>query len=533
MAAPNILCDCTGMSEKRWLECREHGPKGDIEYTVGGSDVAVIFGLSPWTTPLELWMVKKGRMKPKAPPNPKQLLMGHMLEPIAAHFYGLQTGNTVIDDNHLYQHANLEYALANIDRRYMRKEDGESGVLECKSLTYHKAADWADGAIPIYYELQLRYYLAVMDQRHGAFSALWGNNPEHDLATPHIERDQAREDIIFEKLDRWIWSLRHDKPPTMEDVKPNLAMAALARIYGASKKGLPTIELPMKFEPKLRKIAALQKENTELKGMIKKNEEAIEAHSVRIAELMKNHEHGILTTTTDRLTLAPDHRESLLRRGLTDEAIERLGYKSTPVVGFHALAQSLLDEGYTLFGVPGFYRDEDGRWTMAVWRRGILIPGTYFGKIQGFQIRLDHKMKKGGKFLTFSSRDELDGTMGENWCHMVGPVREKILLIEGYMKADIVHHFTGQTMLAIPGVTSLQHLEAALKDLIPLGVRHVMTCFDMDYLKNWHVENAYRNLVTLLGKLDITFGTYLWVPDHNGLDDYIWEFCLNQGKAPE
>ena len=49
-----------------------------------------------------------------------------------------------------------------------------------------------------------------------------------------------------------------------------------------------------------------------------------------------------------RLTLASDHRENLLRRGLTDEAIERLGYKSTPVVGFHALAQSLLDEGYTL-----------------------------------------------------------------------------------------------------------------------------------------------------------------------------------------
>lgn len=56
---------------------------------------------------------------------------------------------------------------------------------------------------------------------------------------------------------------------------------------------------------------------------------------------------------------------------------------------------------------------------------------------------------------------------------------------------------------------------------------------NMDYLKNWHVENAYRNLVALLGKLDITFGTYLWVPDHNGLDDYIWEFCMNQGKAPE
>lgn len=301
MAAPNILCDCTGMTNEMWLKCREHGPKGNIEYTVGGSDVATIFGLSPWTTPLELWMVKKGRMKPKSPPNPDQLAMGHMLEPIAAHFYAQRTGNTVTDDNYLYQHATLEYALANIDRRYTRKEDGEGGVLECKSLTYHKAADWADGAIPIYYELQLRYYLAVLDEKHGAFSALWGNNPENDLATPHIERVQAKEDIIFEKLDRWIWSLRHDKPPTMEDVQPQLAMDALARIYGAGKKGLPTIEFPRKYEPQLRKIAALQVENAQLKGVIKKNEEAIEAHSVRIAELMKEHEHGILTTTTDKL----------------------------------------------------------------------------------------------------------------------------------------------------------------------------------------------------------------------------------------
>lgn len=301
MAAPNILCDCTGMTNEMWLKCREHGPKGNIEYTVGGSDVATIFGLSPWTTPLELWMVKKGRMKPKSPPNPDQLAMGHMLEPIAAHFYAQRTGNTVTDDNYLYQHATLEYALANIDRRYTRKEDGEGGVLECKSLTYHKAADWADGAIPIYYELQLRYYLAVLDEKHGAFSALWGNNPENDLATPHIERVQAKEDIIFEKLDRWIWSLRHDKPPTMEDVQPQLAMDALARIYGAGKKGLPTIEFPRKYEPQLRKIAALQEENAQLKDAIKKNEEAIEAHSVRIAELMKEHEHGILTTTTDKL----------------------------------------------------------------------------------------------------------------------------------------------------------------------------------------------------------------------------------------
>lgn len=70
--------------------------------------------------------------------------------------------------------------------------------------------------------------------------------------------------------------------------------------------------------------------------------------------------------------------------------------------------------------------------------------------------------------------------------------------------------------------------ETTLKELTGLGVRHVMTCFDMDYLKNWHVEAAYVNLVNLLGGLPLTFGTYLWSPDYNGLDDFIWEFFMEK-----
>ena len=301
MATPIILCDCAGMSEKRWLECREHGPKGDIEYTVGGSDVATIFGLSPWMTPKELWMIKKGRMKPKDKPNPLQLEMGHLLEPIAAHFYAQRTGDTVTDDTNMYQHADFPYALADIDRRITRKADGEPGVLECKSCTYHKASDWADGAYPLYYEFQLRYYLAVMDVDFGAFSALWGNNPDYDLATPSLIRDRAKEDMIFERLDQWIWSLRHDKPPNMTEVEPKLALESLARICGPSQASLPTIEVPRKYEKSLRGIATLQDENTALGQQIKDNEKKIMAHSVRIAELMKAHEHGVLTTTKDKL----------------------------------------------------------------------------------------------------------------------------------------------------------------------------------------------------------------------------------------
>ena len=303
MGKPNILIDTAGMDNDRWLECRMHGPLGDIPYTVGGSDVAAIFGVSPWTTPLELWLIKKGRIKPLEKSNANQLQMGHLLEPIAAYWYEQKSGNAVTEDTNLYQHADHPYALANFDRRFTRASDGEPGILECKSCTYHKAGDWAEDAIPLYYELQLRFYLAVADVDIGAFSAVWGNNPDNDLAMPEIVRDRAKEDMIFERLEEWIWSLENDKPPTMQDVKPKLALESLARIYGSSQKNLPTVEFSGKYEKSLRKIAMLQGELSTRNAEIKKLEKEIEAHSVRIAEAMKEHEHGILTTTSDKLLI--------------------------------------------------------------------------------------------------------------------------------------------------------------------------------------------------------------------------------------
>lgn len=302
MAAPIILCNTAGMTNQRWLDCRMHGPKGDIPYTVGGSDVAAIFGLSPWVTPLELWKIKKGQLKSIKRANARQMEMGHLLEPIAAYWFGEKTGCTVTNDTNMYQHADRHYALADFDRRFV-KPSGEPGILECKSCTYHKALDWADDAIPMHYELQLRYYMAVADVELGAFSAIWGNNPDSDIAIPEITRDKAKEDMIFERLDEWIWSLEHDKPPTMSGVAPKLALESLAKIYGPSVKGLPTLEFSGKYESALRRIAVLQDKIRECDQEKKNFEKEVEAHSVRIAEIMREHEHAVLETTGDKLLI--------------------------------------------------------------------------------------------------------------------------------------------------------------------------------------------------------------------------------------
>ena len=107
--------------------------------------------------------------------------------------------------------------------------------------------------------------------------------------------------------------------------------------------------------------------------------------------------HETYAALLGKLSLASDHRENLLSRGLTDELIRDYGYKTMPVVGFSALAKQLQSEGYYLGGVPGFYHTKEGSWTFIHERRGILIPARdQDGKIQGLQIRLDNVKK--GKF---------------------------------------------------------------------------------------------------------------------------------------
>ena len=99
------------------------------------------------------------------------------------------------------------------------------------------------------------------------------------------------------------------------------------------------------------------------------------------------------------LTLNRKHQEDLQRRGLKPEQIEAQRYRSVPLFGMKKLVKRLAEEGYMVKGVPGFYRDTDGNWTInfKAENSGILIPIVSLdGFIQGFQIRVDHvtDMKK-------------------------------------------------------------------------------------------------------------------------------------------
>ena len=233
--------------------------------------------------------------------------------------------------------------------------------------------------------------------------------------------------------------------------------------------------------------------------------------------------HATYQALLSRLSLATDHRVNLLSRGLSPEEIHRLGYKTTPVLGFASLAKRLREKGLYLAGVPGFYKNQS-QWTLKIPGRGILIPvRDVQGQIQGLQVRLDNVEKR--KFRWLSSNGLEEGCGAKTWVHLAGEPRPLVLLTEGPMKADVIHFLTGQTVLAVAGVNSLSQLKPALEKLQAAGMEKVMTAFDMDYLINPHVRAGQENLAHLLDQCGISYGTYLWDPRYKGLDDYIWG-CL-------
>lgn len=93
--------------------------------------------------------------------------------------------------------------------------------------------------------------------------------------------------------------------------------------------------------------------------------------------------HKTYTALLAMLTLSKEHRAHLQTvRGLPDEQIERLGYKSMPPFYMcRSLANRLLQNGHQLDGVPGFYQ-KDGQWTIAssTYTAGIIIDFQLDGR---------------------------------------------------------------------------------------------------------------------------------------------------------
>ena len=102
------------------------------------------------------------------------------------------------------------------------------------------------------------------------------------------------------------------------------------------------------------------------------------------------------------------------------------------------------------------------------------------------------------------------------------------------MKADVIYTLSGRSVLAVPGVNSLQSLQAALEELRENhNLRKVVTAFDMDYLSNEFVQRAYDDLLRLLDNLGFEITRLSWDETDKGLDDWLLAQKIKREGARE
>lgn len=135
-------------AREAWLDERRTG--------IGGSDVAAILGLSPWKSPLEVYLDKIG----EAPEQDDNAAMawGRALEPLIRQAYEAQTGRTILVPTASYVHPQHSFMRANLDGEIPDE------CLGFEAKTARTGEGWGEpgsAEIPDAYALQVQHYMLV------------------------------------------------------------------------------------------------------------------------------------------------------------------------------------------------------------------------------------------------------------------------------------------------------------------------------------------------------------------------------------
>lgn len=141
------LVDVNKISHEEWLKYRKMG--------VTGTDAASICGLNPFKSSMQVFIDKTTDNIENF--DNEAMRQGRELEEYVAQRFCEATGKKVRRANAIFMNDEHSWMLADFDRLVV----GERAGLECKTVSAYSADKWANGAIPLHYQLQCQHYLAV------------------------------------------------------------------------------------------------------------------------------------------------------------------------------------------------------------------------------------------------------------------------------------------------------------------------------------------------------------------------------------
>lgn len=205
--------------------------------------------------------------------------------------------------------------------------------------------------------------------------------------------------------------------------------------------------------------------------------------------------HHVYSTILSLLPLEARHRANLIKRGLSEPAIEREQYRSLGNLSDDdraacAAAKRELNGHAAMFDrIPGIV---DGR---LVIRGGILIPvRNEAGQITALKIRRDQVQGTEPRYLYQSSKHCSCGAPAHVPLSVAGPV-DRVRVTEGELKATVAAELSGLATISAPSVNSWRRVIPVLQ---AMQAKTVLLSFDADAASNKNVAKqlaaAYAGL---------------------------------------
>ena len=235
-----ILAKTLDMPRDKWLELRRQG--------IGGSDAAVIMGVSPWTSLMDLWLEKTGQYVEDI--DSESMYWGRVLEDVIAKEFAIRNKLKIRRVNAILQHPDYPYMIANVDRVIVGRKEG----LEIKTGHEFSSQHWENG-VPAYYYAQVQHYMAVTGFKLWHVAVLIGGN-KYEQFVVHRSEDYINELIAAEAE---FWKLVEERtPPPLDGTKASTEL--VKRLYPEAENG-KEIELPFEaFELILQYEQACEQE---------------------------------------------------------------------------------------------------------------------------------------------------------------------------------------------------------------------------------------------------------------------------------
>lgn len=216
------------------------------------------------------------------------------------------------------------------------------------------------------------------------------------------------------------------------------------------------------------------------------------------------------------LKLTSAHRSALHDRGLTDQEIERMQFRSTPMFGRIQIAQKLINQGLSLEGVPGFFKlsttDESTGEVHEEWSVYCPDPGYYVpirnqeGQIVAMQIRLNKPTTDKAKYRFFTSgRETLAGgqsAVSEVHVEMCSQPPRFVVVTEGPIKGYVsralyqrLYNRDDLALLCVVGTSNFGKVKSLMEWMMrQYPVEYFIEMYDLDKFTNQYVMRDRANL---------------------------------------